>query len=229
MKLLSAALVCLAMASTAQAADISARYGAPEERYDHDILGDTPEWTSVTLTVDGRDYSAALPKGHLFEDITPHLIQGAHPAAVVVETDITKGSQVAIYAPKGGRLVKVANTPYIGTPHRWYSMVGVADLNGNGAIEVAFIDRPHLAKVLRIWRWDGARFTEIAAIPDLTNHQIGWNYAFGGLRSCGGTNTLIVASGDWSKPYEIAMNGGKITKRQIAPKIDPARDYLSCH
>ena len=39
--------------------------------------------------------------------------------------------------------------------------LGAADLDGDGKIELAYIDRPHLAKILRIWRFDdGARGAE---------------------------------------------------------------------
>ena len=66
---------------------------------------------------------------------------------VVVETDISKGARLSEYSKDG----VVATTPYIGQTHRWLAPIGFADFDGDGRIEIAYIDRPHLAKLLRLW------------------------------------------------------------------------------
>jgi len=59
--------------------------------------------------------------------------------------------------------------------------VGAADLDGDGFVEVAFIDRPHLAKVLRVWRYVDGDFAEVAVMDGVTNHRIGEPDIAGGI------------------------------------------------
>jgi hypothetical protein len=104
---------------------------------------------------------------------------------VVVETDPDLGAQLAVYALRQGALVKAAATPHIGQRFRWLAPVGVADLNGDGVTDIAYVDRPHLAKTLRVWSWAPGGLTEIAALEGVTNHRIGDEVIWGGLRDCG--------------------------------------------
>jgi hypothetical protein len=46
----------------------------------------------------------------------------------------------------------LAATPHIGSANRWLAPIGAADLDGDGRVEIAYVDRPHLARTLRIWR-----------------------------------------------------------------------------
>jgi hypothetical protein len=48
--------------------------------------------------------------------------------------------------------VPLASTPWIGQRFRWLAPVAAADLDGDGAMELAYVDRPHLARTLRVWR-----------------------------------------------------------------------------
>ena len=43
-----------------------------------------------------------------------------------------------------------AATPFIGTPRRWLAPVGVADLDGDGRAEIAYVETPHRDKVLML-------------------------------------------------------------------------------
>lgn len=77
----------------------------------------------------------------------------------------------------------------------WWSkptLPRVCGWRSTGAREPAFVDRPHLAKVLRVWRLTGGRLAEVASLQDVTNHQIGWESIAGGLqrRSLGPLSTL---------------------------------------
>jgi hypothetical protein len=128
----------------------------------------------------------------------------------VVESDLSKGARLALYDSKGLR----AATPFIGRPHRWLAPIGAGDLDGDGKLEIAYIDRPHLAKTLRIWRLDGDSFTEVTARDGFTNHQIGWDHIAGGLRDCGDGPEMIVASADWSRLKALRFDG-TLTARDL--------------
>nr|WP_217354900.1 VCBS repeat-containing protein [Ruegeria arenilitoris] len=201
---------CLWLAGPALAAETitTARYTDPTTRYPHGVLGDQIEWGSIELTFsDGKHRSFTLPDHLVFEDLAPRVIDvtgDGLPEVIAVESDARQGARLAIYGPQG----RMAATPHIGTRFRWLAPVGAADLDGDGNIEIAYVDRPHLAKTLRIWRFSDGRLTEIAALPGLTNHRIGEDFISGGLRTCNGQPELIVASSDWRRIIAVRYDGG---------------------
>lgn len=140
----------------------------------------------------------------MFEDVTARLADldgdGA-PEVVVVETDIALGAALAVYDARGKR----AATDFIGQTHRWLAPAGIGDFDNDGRVEIAYVDRPHLLRDLVFVRLDGARLTEIARLPGLTNHQIGDSKIWGGTKSCAGRDSLIVASGNWERMIEVQL------------------------
>ncbi|MDP5216790.1 VCBS repeat-containing protein [Ruegeria sp. 2205SS24-7] len=188
---------------------VGARYIGPTRHYAHAVLGDDIEYSGLLVERSASDpYLIGFSEGgRVFEDLAPRLwdVTGdGAPEVVVIETDPAQGAQLAIYGLDGNAVRKIAATPHIGTPFRWLAPVGAADLDGDGHIEIAYIDRPHLAKTLRIWRYSDGAFSEVAAIPGLTNHRIGQDFISGGLRDCGNGPELILASGDWSRVVALS-------------------------
>ncbi|SMY09887.1 FG-GAP repeat domain-containing protein [Flavimaricola marinus] len=218
---------------------VSARYTEPTTRYDHGILGDAIEWGAVGLVVDRcarcavgniQTITLRLPDSRVFEDVAPRLVDmdgDGTNEVVVVETDIDRGARLAIYGGDGGL---VAATPFIGQTHRWLAPIGAADLDGDGQIEVAYIDRPHLARTLRVWRFDESVLTEIAAIGGLTNHRIGEADIAGGIRECGQGPEMIVASADWRHVVAVRFQDGELVGREIGAHKNRASfaDALAC-
>ncbi|MEW2914774.1 VCBS repeat-containing protein [Leisingera sp. JC11] len=217
------------VAQMAQAGVISAEYGDPTTRYGHAVLGDGVEYGSLTLTVASTAASGAslkadyltsdiqirLPLDHVFEDIAPRLadVDGdGSQEVLVVETDVAQGAQLAIYGARGE---KIAETPHIGTRNRWLAPIGAADLDGDGYVEIAYVDRPHLAKTLRIWRFRKGALTEVASKAGLTNHRIGEDFITSGIRDCGRGAELVMVSGDWRRIIAVRLRGDEITTREI--------------
>ncbi|WP_435205594.1 FG-GAP repeat domain-containing protein [Tateyamaria sp. 1078] len=205
---LALCLWCASLGAGAAGGTITnAEYTSPTTRYGHAVLGDAIEWGALTLTLaHGERVTFTLPQDHVFEDVAPRLADvdgdGA-PEVIVVETDVTAGGALAIYGAQG----KIAETPHIGTTNRWLAPVGGADLDKDGAVELAYIDRPHLAKTLRIWRFDNGALTEVAHLPGLTNHRIGEADIAGGIRECGDGPEMILATGNWSDLILLRWDG----------------------
>ncbi len=224
----AAALLLVAAQARAAPADIieKARYSEPTTRYDHAILGDAVEWGALVLTVDGcggcagearrRKVTIRLPRSRVFEDIAPRLVEvdgDASPEVMVVETDLSRGARLALYDETG----LIGATPYIGRPHRWLAPIGAADLDGDGQVEIAYVDRPHLARIVRIWRYVKGRrqLRHIADAPGFTNHQIGWDSIPGGIRDCGQGPEMIVADANWRAVYALAFRNRRFSARKI--------------
>lgn len=178
----------------------------------------------MTLSA-GRVVRVLHPEGgHVFEDLAPRLwdVTGdGTPEVVVVETDPRRGAQLAVYGLTGEGFGKTAATPHIGQPNRWLAPVAAADLDGDGRIEVAYVDRPHLARTLRIWRYGDGRLVEVARAEGLTNHRIGEAVIHGGLRRCGEAPELITANADWSRVMASRLTVNGIVTRDIGPLRGP--------
>ncbi|NOD63694.1 MULTISPECIES: VCBS repeat-containing protein [unclassified Ruegeria] len=199
----------------------AAKFTEPTTRYAHGVLGDAVEYGALELRVqitgsNPKTVTVRLPKDRVFEDLSPRLIDidaDGTFEAIVVESQDQQGAQLAIYNASG---TKIAATPHIGTRFRWLAPIGAADLDGDGHIEIAYIDRPHLAKTLRVWRYKDNALTEIASISGLTNHKIGEDFISGGVGTCGDRPELIVASADWSRIVSVSYDNGW-TKTDLGP------------
>ncbi len=214
-------LAAVAVLATSACAETirSAEYAAPTDRYAHGILGDAIEWGALRLETDSGTRVFTLTQDRVFEDVAPRLIdldRDGSPEVVVVETLNTAGAQLAIYDASG----KIAATPHIGRTNRWLAPIGAADLDGDGMIEIAYIDRPHLAKTLRVWRFEGGALVPVGDLPGLTNHRIGERDIGGGIRDCGAGPEMITASADWTRVMATTLSDGRLETRAIGPHRD---------
>lgn len=221
----------LATTSVSAAEITSANYTQPTTRYPHGVLGDEIEYGGMDIRLsDGSAVSLTLPQTSVFEDLAPRLadVDGdGTPEIVTVESSLTLGARLAVYDETG----LVAATPFFGRSSRWLAPITTQDLDGDGKIEIAYIDRPHLAKQLRILRFDNGALTEIAVQDNLTNHRIGWDYIVGGSRDCGKGPEMITASGNWSQIMSSQLTaGGEITTTPIRAYTGPESiaDALTC-
>ncbi|WP_407492400.1 FG-GAP repeat domain-containing protein [Pseudooceanicola sp. MF1-13] len=191
-----------ALAGAANAQDdtpliTGASYDGPTDRYAHGVLGDAIEHTTLVLSLDGGiERRFTLPEDMVFEDTAPRLADvtgDGRAEVIVVETSLTQGARLTVYTAEG----RLASTPYIGQPNRWLAPLGAADIDGDGAVEIAYVDRPHLIKTLRLVRLDGRDLIETASLKGVTNHRIGWDYIVGGIRTCTGRPEIILSTGDF--------------------------------
>ena len=191
------AVVIAFLAATPVVAEsvIAARFDDPTKRYQHGILGDAIEHGALVIDTDtGRRLRFVLPETRVFEDTEPRLVDvdaDGQNEVIVVETDLSLGARL------------------IGRANRWLAPVGVgaADLDGDGTLELAYIDRPHLAKTLRIYRFQPGKLEFLAEFPGVTNHRIGETDIAGGIRDCGSGPEMIVADADWQRVLAVQFDG----------------------
>lgn len=233
----SLALAMLApfpVAGLAQNVITSAEFTEPTTRYPHGVLGDDVEYGALVLRTrapDGRQNTVTLrlPESRVFEDLAPRLIDldadGA-PEVIVVEADNSLGARLSVYGAEG----LIAATPHIGQRNRWLAPIGAADFDGDGHIEIGYIDRPHLAKTLRLWRFEGGALSELASLEGLTNHKIGWDFIAGGLRICNGTREMITADAGWQNIMATGFDGTRLSTAPIGAYTGPESltEALSC-
>ncbi|WP_257892702.1 FG-GAP repeat domain-containing protein [Gymnodinialimonas phycosphaerae] len=218
---------------------IIAWYDVPTTRYAHGVLGDAIEGTRLHVYSDTSrsscgDQTLTLPEELVFEDTAPRLsdLDGDDTAEIiVVQSHRDFGAQLAIYRPSadGIRLVEVATTPFIGRPNRWLAPIGAADLDGDGMMEVAYIDRPHLARTLRVWRFENDALTQVAALEGLTNHRIGEPFITGGVRDCGDGPEMVTANRGWTQIMATILADGALHTRPLGPfSQDAVAQAMAC-
>ncbi len=205
----------------------TAWYDGATDRYSHGVLGDAIEPSILSIsTSTSCETSITLDAQHVFEDIAPRLadIDNNGTAEVItVRSHQNKGAQVAIYAlSTENTLELLATTPYIGTANRWLAPVGIADFNNDGLTDIAFVDRPHLAKKLRVWSYKDSELKEIASKGGYSNHRIGEDFISGGIRQCNGTTEMITADAYWQRILSTKLINGKLLSEDIGIFNDTA-------
>ncbi|KPA21360.1 hypothetical protein shim_20620 [Shimia sp. SK013] len=193
----------------------SADYVEPTTRYAHGVLGDAIEYGALQMKLrSGKTVTLTLPESRVFEDIAPRLFDVTGDGAleaIVVESSQRGGARLAVYNETG----LIAATPHIGQSNRWLAPIGAIDLDGDGHVEIAYIDRPHLAKTLRVWRFENGKLTEVANRKGLTNHRIGEDFISGGIRDCGTDPEMITVDASWQKVVATRFDGKRLTSRTL--------------
>lgn len=217
----------------------SAAYADPTDVYGHGIMGRVADARSLWATTHragetgcGTLLRIGAGEGHVFEDVIPRLadIDGDGAAEIVaVRSSLTEGAQLVVYTQRGNALQVLAQTPYIGRRHRWLAPAAIGDLDGDGHVEIAYVDRPHLAKVLRIWRYVDGGLRDVAAASGLTNHAIGDERIHGGLRDCGAGPEIVLSDAARLRMLKVTFDGRAVVARDIgAFSATAAVDAVAC-
>ena len=101
-----------------------------------------------------------------------------------------------------------AATDFIGKRFRWLAPIGAADFDGDGAIEFAYVEKPHLDKILRVVRREGDQLREVLSVPGVTNHAIGQEDVQSRIEICGGRPTILALDASGRLVLSIRLTGG---------------------
>ena len=173
---------------------VSAWLAAPTDRYAHAVLGDGIEAGALVCSVQPADDPASavtiaepLADGSVYEDIGPRVADlDADGAAevVTIRSDASGGASLAVHRAvvarspdtTGLRCPLIARTPPIGTANRWLNPAAIHDFDGDGVLDVALVETPHIGGELQLW--SGASLLAggpvmLAARRGYSNHAIG--------------------------------------------------------
>lgn len=112
----------------------------------------------------------------------------------------------------GGAIKLIVEGTPIGQQFRWLAIMGAADQDGDGVVEIAYVDRAYLAKTIRVVRVEGDGLELVDSIAGVTNHRIGEPDIAGGICFCGQGPEMIVASADWSELLAVTYDGDFSTR-----------------
>ena len=149
----------------------------PTGRYDHGILGDEIEAGSVVIEMrDGKRHVVQLKDDAVFEDLEPRLADldgDGRDEIIVVKSYLKRGSSLAVISGRRGKYEVIAETPPLGSAHRWLDPAGIGDFTGDGKKGIALVRQPHVVGELQLWLWRDGTLGKAAALPDITNHIAG--------------------------------------------------------
>lgn len=149
----------------------------PTGRYDHFVLGADFEAARLMVRLrDGRQVSLTLPEDEVFEDRIPRLADldgDGLDEIILVRSHRRTGTELVVIALVGETLRIAAHGPSTGGPHRWLNPVPIADYDGDGRPDVAYVQQPHVVGLLRVFTLEGGKLKEIASFPGVSNHVAG--------------------------------------------------------
>ncbi len=157
----------------------------PTRRYDHAVLGDDIEAGGLAVSdAGGRRVETILPEREVFEDRMARLLDldgDGRDEIIVVHTYRDRGAALAVYGLFGRReterLVRLAESAPIGQPKRWLNPAAAGDFDGDGRLEIAWVETPHINGVLKIARLEGTgerrRLALLAQARGFSNHERG--------------------------------------------------------
>ncbi|MBW6418201.1 VCBS repeat-containing protein [Celeribacter sp. PS-C1] len=232
-----AALLSLVASPLAAATINGAHYAEPTEVYGHGAVANG-EYARLVVTLDDGTTREASFKKSVFEDTAPRLHDfngdGA-PEVVTVVSGFVTGAWVQVwFLDDQARLIPAKASAPIGQRHRWLAIAGIADFDGDGVEEIAYVDRPHLKKELVLLPVDLSRegmLVPSARLSGLTNHHFGAGDIEGGVRWCPDeTPVILTADADWTQIVETRWQAGELVSTPVAPYDGPASfaPFLTC-
>jgi hypothetical protein len=152
-------------------------FADPTTRYKHFVLGSRYEAGSLLVRLaNGSLRKLTLPESSVFEDRQPRLADldgDGVDEIVVVHSYLDRGAALAIVALRDDKLEIVAETPPTGSPRTWLNPAGIADFDGDGRLDIAYVQMPHALGLLRVWTLRAGKLVQIAQVPGISNHAAG--------------------------------------------------------
>ena len=148
----------------------------PTDIYQHGVLGDRIEASSITLV---STYPTPkilkvilIPKPWVIEGIAPiwaDLNGDGKRELIVTLSSQTDGGKIAVFSETG---TLIAEGPGIGRGFRWRNQMAIAPYGPDGELELSAVLTPHIGGTVEFYRWKENRLEIVASIPGFTSHVI---------------------------------------------------------
>jgi len=186
-------------------------------RYPHFVLGTDYEPSGIRVRLKtGEVLSLILDEEFVFEDRVARLADldgDGRDEIIQVMSSQQKGASLAIFSINDGALELKTRTPFIGRSSRWLNPAGIADFNGDGVLDIALVQMPHLVKRLELWSLKDGLLIRTTKAENFSNHKLGSPYL--GLSAVAdfngdGIDDLAILRGDYSSVSLLSFAGGGV-------------------
>ena len=174
----------------------------------------------------------------VFEDLEPRLVDldaDGRMEIVTVISEPTMGASLAVFVlrteppadaaitneaarssgrrsvPLFVRCELMARTPPIGTPNRWLNPAAIHDFDGDGILDVALVETPHIGGDLQLWSGASLLAGEprmLAARRGYSNHAIGSRALdLAEVARVNGTDVLVLPDAERNALVAVAFTG----------------------
>lgn len=163
---------------------LTAWYAGETGQYRHGALGDPVEALALVVQEDdGKPAIYRMTADEVFEDLEPRIVDldaepHGRPEIVTITASAEEGAAIAVFglgrdSSGDPALLRLATSTRIGMPYRWLNIAGIADFDGDGFTEIAYVDRPHIRGELVFLEWRGGRLREQERQGGYANHHGG--------------------------------------------------------
>ncbi len=203
---------------------VMARYFGATTAYGHGVLGDAVEAEGLMVRYEYGDRvvcdSVLAGAQRVFEDTSPRLVDidgdGVNEV-IAVASHQRFGARLELYGyPSPAEDFRLlASTPYIGQRFRWLAPAGAADFDGDGVLDIAYVETPHLGKRLKIVSVKGDELVTLVEAGGFSNHRIGDRVIWGGIRDCGDGPEIVLGDAQWSSIVAVQMRDAQVASRKL--------------
>jgi hypothetical protein len=151
----------------------------PSDQYQHGIIGDVLEATSVTMVQLSDQPSViskfSVPEGWVIESIRPIWSDwdgDGEREIVLTLSNSTVGAKLVLYDETGNIL---AESLPIGKGFRWRHTLDIAPFGESGQRLLVDVQTPHIGGIVSFYSWDKEKkvLTTEATLPGYSTHDIG--------------------------------------------------------
>lgn len=151
----------------------------PSDAYQHGILGDDLEATSVTIVQVVQQprliTKFSVPEGWVIESIGPIWRDwdgDGQKEIILTLSDSTYGAKLVVYDEDGNFL---GESPAIGTGYRWRHALDIASFGEDGARLLVDVQTPHIGGIVTFYSWDKVNksISIEASLAGYSTHDIG--------------------------------------------------------
>ena len=152
-------------------------FSHPTTRYQHFVLGAEYEPTQINVKLrNGKTLSYRLDRNSVFEDRIPRLEDinnDGEDEIIVVRAYLDSGAALSVFHITKDKIALLAETPNMGHPFGWLNPAGIADFDGDGKKEIAFVRKPHVLGRLELWQYKSGKLVLEQSTRNVSNHSIG--------------------------------------------------------
>jgi hypothetical protein len=145
--------------------------------YSHGILGDPTEASAINVvTANGKHFTHKIDQQSVFEDLRVRVIDldgDRNDELVVIRSYLDEGSALSVFRLAQTAIELRAETPPIGLSYRWLNPAGAADFDGDGKVEIAYVETPHIGGTLRVYQLGADGLHQEYEAPGFSNHKMG--------------------------------------------------------